>query len=448
MTAITDQTIVTMPRLSDGMEDGTLVAWLIADGAEVTAGADLVEIETDKATVTYQAPVAGVLKRLLDEGETAPVGTPIADLGGSVSGSTRLKVSPLARRRAAEVGLDLATIAGSGPRGQIRRRDVEAHLAAPAATAERVEVSPAARRAARQAGIDLTQVTGTGPRGRIRLADVSAHQKDDHGAGHEAPAGPASPVQVPAPGPASPAQVSAPAPASPAEDQRDGRIIPLSRSQLVVARRMAQAKSTIPEFQVSAEIDMEACRELRSSLAALGDDRAVPSFNDMVIKACSGALRRHPRVNSSYRDEAIELHHDINVGMAVAADERLLVATVKQADALGLQQIAAETRRLAGAVRAETITPAELSGATFTVSNLGMLGTDDFTAVINPPQAAILAVGAVAPRAVVRDGELVARTTMRATLTADHRVVYGADAARFLATVKEILEQPLRLLTE
>jgi pyruvate dehydrogenase E2 component (dihydrolipoamide acetyltransferase) len=215
---------------------------------------------------------------------------------------------------------------------------------------------------------------------------------------------------------------------------------------MVVVRRMTQAKATIPDFQVSVEIDMEGCRDLRSSLTQLELDGPVPSYNDMVIKACAGALRTHPRVNSSYRDDAIELHETISVGMAVAADDRLLVATVRQADVLGLSQIAAETRRLAAGVRDETITPAELSGASFTVSNLGMLGVDDFTAVINPPQAAILAVGAVAPRPVVRDGELVARTTMRATLSADHRVLYGADAAAFLATVKNLLEQPVRLL--
>jgi pyruvate dehydrogenase E2 component (dihydrolipoamide acetyltransferase) len=215
---------------------------------------------------------------------------------------------------------------------------------------------------------------------------------------------------------------------------------------MVVLRRMTQAKATIPDFQVSVEIDMEGCRDLRSSLTQLELDGPVPSYNDMVIKACAGALRTHPRVNSSYRDDAIELHETISVGMAVAAADRLLVATVRQADVLGLSQIAAETRRLAARVRDETITPAELSGASFTVSNLGMLGVDDFTAVINPPQAAILAVGAVAPRPVVRDGELVARTTMRATLSADHRVLYGADAAAFLATVKNLLEQPVRLL--
>jgi pyruvate dehydrogenase E2 component (dihydrolipoamide acetyltransferase) len=209
---------------------------------------------------------------------------------------------------------------------------------------------------------------------------------------------------------------------------------------------MAQAKSTIPDFQVSVEIDMEGCRELRTSLTQLELEGPVPSYNDMVIKACAGALRKHPRVNGSYRDEAIELHESVNVGMAVAADQRLLVATVKHADDLNLKEIAAETRRLAARVRDETIMPAELSGATFTVSNLGMLGVDDFTAVINPPQAAILAVGAVTPRAVVRNGELVARTTMRATLSADHRVLYGADAAAFLATVKSLLEQPLLLL--
>lgn len=381
MTATTSETVITMPRLSDGMEDGTIVAWLVAEGEPVGVGADLVEIETDKATAVYQAPFGGVLRRLLQEGETAAVGAAIADLGGSGGQSqSRRKASPLARRRAAEAGIDLQTVAGSGPRGQIRRRDVEAHVP--------------------EAG-------------------------GDHG---------------------TPAGVTATAPEPEPDDAITGRRVPLSRSQMVVVRRMAQAKSTIPDFQVSVEIDMEGCRELRSSLSELGRDGPVPSYNDMVIKACAGALHTHPKVNSSYGADAIELHDEVNVGMAVAADERLLVATVKQADVLSLHEIAAETRRLAARVRDETITPAELSGATFTVSNLGMLGVDDFTAVINPPQAAILAVGAVAPRAVVRDGELVARTTMRATLSADHRVLYGADGARFLATVKSLLEQPLALL--
>lgn len=454
-----------MPRLSDAMEEGTIVAWLVDDGQPVAAGEDLVEIETDKATVTYQAPVGGLLTRLLQEGETAPVGKAIADLGdpatrsapgtpapdGAGSGrapattpaadrrdhaarpgsgrGSRPKASPLAKRRAAEAGVDLQDVSGSGPRGQIKRRDVEAHLASARQSNGRVEVSPVARRHAREAGLDLAGVRGTGPRGRIRLADVLSRLD-------AAPDGDDTTPLVTDAVPATTRTFSGP----------EGVVAELSRSQMVVARRMAQAKSTIPDFQVSVEIDMEACRELRASLKQLGDEMPVPSYNDMVIKACAGALRRHPRVNSSYRDEAIELHASVNIGMAVAAGERLLVATVRQADALDLRQIAEETRRLAGRVRDETITPAELSSATFTVSNLGMLGVEDFTAVINPPQVAILAVGSVTPRAVVRDGELVARTTMKATLSADHRVVYGADAAAFLGTVKRMLEQPLLLL--
>jgi pyruvate dehydrogenase E2 component (dihydrolipoamide acetyltransferase) len=460
VTSATSDTLITMPRLSDGMEDGTIIAWLIDESQPVAAGQDLVEIETDKATVVYQAPVGGVLTRLLQEGETAGVGTAIASLDGSANpdlranaaasdpvsaagdveaqpapvsaddrrGGSRPKASPLARRIAAEAGLNLEDVAGSGRRGQITRGDVESHLAACTRDADRIEASPAARRRAREAGLDFARLTGTGPDGRIRLADVIAHLEES-GNDHTG----------------IPAVVHAPPPGNQAPTP-EATVVALSRSQTVVARRMAQAKSTIPDFQVSVEIDMEACRQLRASLTELGHDKPVPSYNDMVIKACANALRRHPRVNSSYRDEAVELHASVNVGMAVAAGERLLVVTVNQADALDLQQIAAETRRLASRVRDETITPGELAGATFTVSNLGMLGVDDFTAVINPPQAAILAVGAVAPRAVARGGELAVRATMRATLSADHRVLYGADAAQFLATIRRMLEQPLLLL--
>lgn len=448
MSVTQDQGLVSMPRLSDGMEEGTIVSWLIADGEAVTEGDDLVEIETDKATVIYQAPFTGVLTRLLAEGDSAPVGAPIAELGGDRDGSaakpgtasatnggsaeessepsraqTRSSASPLASRLASDAGLDLETVAGSGPRGRILRRDVEARLATASAPSRRRQVSPAARRRAAQAQADLADIAGSGPGGRIRLADVEAHVS-------------AAPPEAAAP--AAKTAVGA--------DSQQGELVPLTRSQTVVARRMTDAKATIPDFQVSVEIDMDACRELRASLVAMERDGPTPSFNDMVIRACALALREHPRVNSSYRREAVEIHPNVNVGMAVASGERLLVATVADADQRSLEQIAVETRRLAGRVRDETITPAELGGATFTVSNLGMLGVDDFTAVINPPQVAILAVGAVGPRPVIRGGELAAGTTMRATLSADHRVLYGADAAAFLATVRRNLEQPLALL--
>jgi pyruvate dehydrogenase E2 component (dihydrolipoamide acetyltransferase) len=206
---------------------------------------------------------------------------------------------------------------------------------------------------------------------------------------------------------------------------------------------MAESKATVPEFTLRSEIDMEACVQLRTELKALGGE--VPSYNDMVVKASALALREFPRANGSYRDGRFELHSRVNVGVAVAAPDALVVPTVFDADRKSLREIARETRALAERVRAGTVTPPELSGGTFTVSNLGMYGVTDFTAVINPPQAAILAVGALAPRPVVRDGTLVARHTMGVTLACDHRILYGADAAEFLARIRALLEQPLAL---
>jgi pyruvate dehydrogenase E2 component (dihydrolipoamide acetyltransferase) len=223
----------------------------------------------------------------------------------------------------------------------------------------------------------------------------------------------------------------------------------LTRTQGVIARRMAESRATIPAFELRTEIDMEAAVALRTELKELGGDApgagGIPSFNDMVVKACALALREFPRANGSYRDAKFELYGRINVGVAVAAPDALVVPTVFDADRKSLREIARETRALAERVRAGAITPPEISGGTFTVSNLGMFGVTDFTAVINPPQAAILAVGALAPRAVVRDGELVARHTMNVTLACDHRILYGADAAQFLARIRALLERPLAL---
>jgi pyruvate dehydrogenase E2 component (dihydrolipoamide acetyltransferase) len=213
--------------------------------------------------------------------------------------------------------------------------------------------------------------------------------------------------------------------------------------QQVIARRMAESKATVPEFTLRSEIDMHDCVALRTQLKALGGE--VPSYNDMVVKACALALREFPRANGSYRDASFELHSRVNVGIAVAATDALVVPTIFDADRKSLREIARESRALAERVRTGTVTPPELSGGTFTVSNLGMFGVTDFTAVINPPQAAILAVGALTPRAVVRDGELVARHTMGVTLACDHRILYGADAAQFLARIRVLLEQPLAL---
>jgi pyruvate dehydrogenase E2 component (dihydrolipoamide acetyltransferase) len=308
-----------------------------------------------------------------------------------------------------------------------------------------VKASPLARRIAREQGLDLQQLAGSGPGGRIVKADVERAAQAPAAqapAAQSAPPPAAEPTPPPAPQ-APPAPPPAAAPAETGTAKGDVTVQELTRTQQLIARRMAESKATVPDFTLRTEIDMEACVRLRADLKALGGD--VPSYNDMVVRASALALREFPRANGSYRDGRFELHSRVNVGVAVAAQDSLVVPTVFDADRKSLREIARETRAVAERVRAGTVTPPELSGGTFTVSNLGMYGVTDFTAVINPPQAAILAVGALAQRPVVRDGALVARHTMGATLVCDHRILYGADAAEFLARIRALLEQPLAL---
>jgi pyruvate dehydrogenase E2 component (dihydrolipoamide acetyltransferase) len=427
---------IVMPRLSDSMEEGTILKWLKSDGESVARGEPLAEIETDKATLTYESDAAGVLSIVAPAGETLPIGSVIARLDdGSGNGATA--AAPAAAEPAAAESAP-APPASSEP---------EPEPAAPPAPAPtgRVKASPLARRIARERGVDLQTVAGTGPGGRIVKADV---QDADPSATAPAPAAEAAPEPPAAPAPAAAAAAAAPAPPpAPAATGGTGKgevtVQELTRVQQLIARRMAESKATVPEFTLTTEIDMERCVALRTELKGLGGE--VPSYNDMVVKACALALREFPRANGSYRDGRFELHGRVNVGVAVAAPDALVVPTVFDADRKSLRDIARDTRALAERVRAGSVTPPELSGGTFTVSNLGMFGVTEFTAVINPPQAAILAVGALAPRPVVRDGELVARNTMNVTLACDHRILYGADAAQFLARIRALLEQPLAL---
>ena len=447
-----------MPRLSDSMEEGTILKWLKSDGDAVARGEPLAEIETDKATLTYESDAAGVLKIVADAGETLPIGSVIATLDAAGAGESGT-AAPEAAPPAAEAEAP-APPAAATPTAPTAPPNPDAP---PAARAEgRVKASPLARRLARDQGIDLHAVTGTGPGGRIVKDDVQRAAAAPRAASAPAPPAPAAapapapappaPAAAPAPAPAPPAPAAAPAPAPapPATVAETGTAKgdvttqELTRTQGLIARRMAESRATIPTFELRSEIDMEACVALRAELKDLGGDD-VPSYNDMVVKAGALALREFPRANGSYRDARFELHSRVNVGIAVAAQDALVVPTVFDADRKSLRQIAGETRALAERVRAGTITPPELSGGTFTVSNLGMFGVTDFTAVINPPQAAILAVGALAQRAVVREGALVARHTMNVTLACDHRILYGADAAQFLARIRALLERPLAL---
>ncbi len=378
---------VLMPRLSDQMEEGTVVRWLVEVGAKVKRGQELVEIDTDKATMGYEADADGTLAAILvPEGGTAAVGTPIA--------------------RLAAAGEDLAEVAGLvaasssvEPEPSTAKR-VPSNKVSPGDAPARANASPVARRLAKELGVDLAGVQGTGPNGLISKEDIQAAA----------------------------AQHAAPTPAE-----------PLSRLQKTIARRMVEAQA-VPDFAIEVEADLSALAAFRQELAAAGK---APSVNDFVVRAAALALREHPRVNASYSDDGFVLHEALNVGIAVAVEDGLLVPVVRDADTKAVAVIAAETRTLAERVRSGTVVPAELEGATFTVTNLGMLGVRRFAPIIDPPQAAILSVGATQtlPR-YDADGALQPREVAALTLVSDHRIVYGADAARFLGRVRELLESP------
>ena len=379
---------IVMPHLSDSMEEGTIVQWFIAEGDAVSEGQPLVEVETDKATVTYEAELSGtVLTINAAVGDSIAVGGVIALVGDRKS-SGRVKASPLARRVAAELGVDLATLVGSGPGGRVIRADVE------------------------RSGAADVERSGTASVERSSAPDVE-------------PSG-------------------APAP-SPGSARGDTTRTRPTRLQETVARRMAESRSTVPDFELRCEVDMGLAVALRAQLREVADPP--PSYNDFIVRATAMALREFPRVNGAYRESAFESYSRVNVGIAVAAEDGLLVPTIFDADRLSLTEIAAASRELSAKVRDGSVSPAELSGGTFSVSNLGMYGLDSFTAVINPPQAAILAVGSLKPRPVVDDaGSVVARPTVNLTLACDHRILYGADGARFLTRVRDLLQTPVALL--
>jgi len=394
---------IVMPRLSDTMEEGTILRWLKADGEHVTRGEQLVEIETDKAALIYESDQDGTLAIVAAEGTTHPVGAVIAHVGAP----GELPASPAAPQTPA-----------SPPPNAGAPVSVPAEPATPngrsaPAGGGRVKASPVARRVARESGVELSALAGSGPGGRIVRRDVEG----------------ATPAAAPS---------GAPETAKGAREELE-----LTRVQQTIARRMAESRATIPDFTTQIDVAMEACVALRAQLRSVAEHP--PTYNDMVVKAVALALRDQPRANSSYRDGRLTIHERVNLGVAVAGEGTLVVPTVFDADQKSLGEIARETRTLAGKVRDGTIAPPEVGGGTFTVSNLGMFGVHAFTAIINPPQTAILAVGAVERRPVVQGEEIVAGDRMTLTLACDHRVLYGADAALLLGRIRELLEQPAAL---
>ena len=427
---------IVMPRLSDSMEEGTVLRWLKSVGDQVAVGDELVEIETDKANMVYESDLDGTIVEVLaQEGDTLPVGDPIARVGdagevpsGGNGGAPKEERAAPEPAAAPEAPAPTATAAPPTP--------------SPAGVGDgRVKASPIARRIAADRGLDLQGLSGSGPGGRIVKADVERALAA--GVAQVAP-------QPPAEAPVAPAALAGPTPGvseKPETAKGQTEVVELTKLQQTVARRMAESKATAPHFYLQAEIDMTAAVEGRARLkAAAKEGEVVPTFNDMVVKACAIALREYPRANGAYRDGKIELYSRINVGIAVAAQNALVVPTIFDADQKGLRRIASESRALAARVRDGSITPPELSGGTFTVSNLGMYGISNFHAVINTPQAGILAVGEVKAKPAVTDsGAIEARQLMGVTLACDHRILYGADGAEFLARVRQLLEEPLGL---
>jgi pyruvate dehydrogenase E2 component (dihydrolipoamide acetyltransferase) len=423
---------ILMPKLSDSMEQGTILSWLKTTGEAVEIGDEILEIETDKSTVTYAAEDSGTLETLIDEGASVAVGEPIARIGDPAAGSQAASSEP-------EPQLITESETPIGSSG------IELTPAAAAPTAgssnggwHRSSATPLAKRTAAVHGLAIDDIQGTGPLGRITRADVLKS------AGLETRETSLPTVRTLAATPSPPVGSAAGPPAFallPGSTRQQP-----SRLQQLIARRMTDAKATVPHFQVQTEVVMDAAISLRAELKSIGGDDAVPSFNDMIIRAAALALREHPLANGSYQDDGFVLHEQINVGMAVAADDTLVVPTVFDAAGKSLGQIARETRILAARVRSGEISPAELEGGTFTVSNLGMFGMTAINPVINPPQAAILGVGALRETLARVDGDIIDRTLLTLTLSCDHRILYGADASRFLARIRELLEVPLRLV--
>lgn len=429
-------TEILMPRLSDTMEEGVISSWQKQPGDEVAVGDVIVDIETDKAVMEYEAYEAGVLEKILvAEGETAAIGAPIAVIvpaGGARPGS-----APAAEARP-------AAEPERAPAAEAAPEPAEAPVAAVAAAAppranghaaaSRPPSSPLARRLARDHGIDLATLTGSGPGGRIVRADIEAAVRS---------AGPAAPAPAAAQAPAAPAP-SAPAVQARADDP-DVEAVPLNRFRKVAARRLTESKREAPHFYLNREVDAEALLAFRATLnEALAPAKV--SVNDLVVKAVATALREHPAVNVSYTEENLLFHKRVHVGVAVAVEDGLVVPVVRDADRMSVSQIGRETRELAAKARDGKLSAREMSGGTFSVSNLGMFGVDSFSAVINPPEAAILAVGAVRDEPVVRDGQVVPGKRMTVTLSVDHRATDGATAAKFLARLAELLQNPLLIV--
>jgi len=420
-----------MPKLSPTMEEGQVSRWLKKEGDKVSMGEPLAEIDTDKATMEMQALSEGVLRKILvNEGESAPLGQPIA-----IVGELDEDISALLSQVKAPVESTKAETAKPREAPSVAQPQ---QAPAPATSTDgkraaggRMLVSPIAARMAAEAGINLTSLQGSGPGGRIVKRDIEEAM---------------STKAVPAKAPSALRPMPAPRPAMKGEVYGPSayRDEPVSEMRRAIARRLITSLGPVPHFFLTTEIDMERAADMRRSLNELYPDAKL-SINDVIIKVTSAALIQHPQVNASFQDKTVRYYEHADIGVAVATENGLITPVVRAADMKSLFDIAAEVRELAERARARKLKLEEYTGASFSISNLGMFGIDEFTAVINPPEGAILAIGAMTPKPVVKDGEIAIRQMMRVTMSCDHRVIDGATGAQFLQTFKQILENPVYL---
>jgi pyruvate dehydrogenase E2 component (dihydrolipoamide acetyltransferase) len=431
---------VNMPRLSDTMQEGTITRWLKKPGDEVKKGEVVAEVETDKANMEIESFSSGILEQILvPEGGTVPIGQPIAILGTGANVQTAAKSTAVAQQQAparavtspASSAPALPTVQSNGLHGLENGSETTM-----------IKASPLARRMAEEHGIDLRLLRGSGPAGRIVRDDI-----EDYIAQQRQPAAVAAqPAAVAAQTAVAPEVVAQPT-GKPEVSTEDADIVTLSTMQKTIARRLTESKTTVPHFYVSNDIDLTDILEMRQKLNANAGEGGVKiSVNDLIVKACALALEKFPEVNGSYRDGQFVLHKRVNVGIAVDVSAGLLVPVIRDANVKGLRTIAREAKALIAKAQAGKLAPSDLDGGTFSISNLGMMDVSDFGAVINPPQAAILAVSSSRKTFVPIDNQPVLRDIMRVTMSADHRILYGATVARFLQEVKRLLQNPYALL--
>jgi len=445
-------TKVYMEALSPTMEEGRLSSWLKQEGDPVKEGDVLAEVETDKATMELVARGSGVLRKLLiAAGDTTPVGQVIAIIAGADEDISGLAgdagaAAPAAAAPPAEAQAEASTEAPAAagerttPQEAAAPPQPDAPQGAPAAAPAtptagsgdgRVKASPLARKLAAEAGVSVGDVRGSGPGGRIVKRDIEAAVQ-------------AGGAQAQAPAPAAEAPAAAPQPVAAGADSHDLQLTPMRKT---IAKRLTQSIGPVPHFFLTVEVDMGEAMTLRGRINERFKDQGIKvSPNDLIIRAVGAALRKHPWVNASWTGETIRFFDRVHIGVAVAVDEGLITPVIRDADRKGVTEISAEVKELAGRAREKKLKPEEYTGSTFSISNLGMFGIEEFTAVINPPEAAILAVGAVTDKVVAVDGEMQIRPRMRMTLSCDHRVIDGATGAQFLATLKAYLEDPTLMI--